>query len=205
MTSHSSQSYTLKTSSTRPTPCAPSTATVRTLCVATVISRPRARARFLVLLCRRRRLSALPRRLRLRAKNFLLSVTFSIFPFTLSPFLPCILSSRPGFSRPTPHRPVHLPSPRIWCLLTGSSPSSRFPRRYASFGVMAVGTNGLTCEFNWQCTADANDYGVMITARLDSLPSPYLLPRLGPPRPGGSRGVCRGLVGNLEHLLVRKS
>ena len=35
MTSHPSQSYTLKTSSTRPAPCVPSTAIVRTLCVAT--------------------------------------------------------------------------------------------------------------------------------------------------------------------------
>ena len=129
MTSHPSRSYTLKTSSARPTPCVPSTAIVRTLCVAITISRPRVRARFLLLLCRRRHLSALPRRLRLRAKIFLLSATFSFFPPSLSPFLPCILFSRRGFGRPTPRRPVHLPSPgRIWCLLTGSSPS-RFPRR----------------------------------------------------------------------------
>ena len=130
MTSHPSRSYTLKTSSARPTPCVPSTAIVRTLCVATSISRPRARAQFLLFLCRRRRLSALPRRLRLRANFVLLSSTFPIFPLSLSPFLPCILFSRRGFRRPTPRRPVHLPSPRrIWCLLTGSSPSSRFPRR----------------------------------------------------------------------------
>ena len=185
MTSHPSRSYTLKTSSARPTPCVPSTAIVRTLCVATAVSRPRARARFLLLLCRRRRLSTLPRRLLLRANIFLLSTTFSVFPPSLSPFLPCILFSRRGFSRPTPRRPVHLPSPgRIWCLLTGSSPSSRFPRRcctvlYASFDVMAVGTNSLTCGFNWQCTADAIGYAVMITARLDSLPSPQSLPRFG--------------------------
>ena len=38
MASHPSGSYTLKTSSARPTPCVPSTAIVRTLCVATVIS-----------------------------------------------------------------------------------------------------------------------------------------------------------------------
>ena len=178
MASHLSRLYTLKTPSARPTPCVPSTAIVRTLCVATVISRPRARARFFLLLCRRRRLSALPRRLRLRANIFLFSVTFSIFPLFLSPFLPYILFSRRGFSRLTPRRPVHLPSPgRIWCLLAGSSPSSRFPRRYASFGVMAVGTNGLTCEFNWQCIADAIGYAIMITARLDSLPSPHSLPR----------------------------
>ena len=130
MTSHPSRSYTLKTSSARPTPCVPSTAIVRTLCVATAISPPRVRARFLFLLCRRRRLSALTRRLRLRANIFLLSATFSFFSPSLSPFLPCILFSRRGFGRPTPRRPVHLPSPgRIWCLLAGSSPSSRSPRR----------------------------------------------------------------------------
>ena len=142
--------------------------------MATAIFRPRARARFLLLLYRWRRLSALPRRLRLRANIFLLSATFSIFPPSRSPFLPCILFSRRGFSRPTPRLPVHLPSPgRIWCLLTGSSPSSRFPRRcctvlyctllyctvlYASFDVIAVGTNNLTYGLNWQCTADAIDY-----------------------------------------------
>ena len=163
--------------------------------MATAISRPRARARFLLLLCRRRRLSALPRRLRLRAKRFLLSATFSKFPSFHITFLPCILLSRRGFSRPTPRHPVHLRFPgRIWCLLTGSSPPSRFPRRYctvlyctvlyctvlyASFDVMAVGTNSLTYGFNWQCTADAIGYAVMITARLDSLPSPHSLPRFG--------------------------
>ena len=40
---------------------------------------------------------------------------------------------------------------------------------------MAVGTNSLTCGFNWQCTADAIGYAVMITARRDSLPSPQSL------------------------------
>ena len=149
MTSHPSRSYTLKTSSVRPTPCFPSTAIVRTLFVATVIYRPRARARFLLSRCCRRRRSALPRRLRLCAKNFLLFVTSSIISLSLSPFLPFVLVSRRGFSHPTPCHPSHLPSPeRIWCLLTGSSPPSRFPRRYASFGAMTVGTNGLTCRFN---------------------------------------------------------
>ena len=134
--SHPSRSYTLKTSSARPTPYVPSTAIVRTLYGATAISRPRARARFLLLLRWRRRLSALPRRRRLRAKIFQnVSPFCDFFNFrpSLSPFLPCILFSRRGFSRPTPRRPVHLPSPgRIWCLLTGSSPSSRFPRRYCT-------------------------------------------------------------------------
>ena len=128
LTSHSSRSYTLKTSSARPTPCFPSTAIVRTLCAATVISRPRARARFPLSRCRRRRRSALPRRLRLRARNCLLFVTSSFIFLSLSPLLPFVLVSRRGFSRPTPRRPSHLPSPeRIWCLLKGSSPLSRFP------------------------------------------------------------------------------
>ena len=136
---HPSRSYTLKTSSARPILYDPSTTIVRTLCVATVISRPRARARFPLSLCHRRRRSALPRRLRLRANNFLLFVTFYFILFSLSRFLPFILVSRRGFSRPTPRRPTHLPSPgRIWCLLTGSSPPSRFPRWYASCCAMTV-------------------------------------------------------------------
>ena len=81
MSSHPSRLYTLITTSARSTHCVPSTTTVRTLCVATVISRPRARVRFLDLLCRRRSRPALPCRLRLRANNFLLFVTFQLFPF----------------------------------------------------------------------------------------------------------------------------
>ena len=144
-----------------PDSCVPSTAIVRTLCVAMVISHLRARARFLVSLCRRRRRFALSRRLRLHAKNFLLSVTVSLIPLSLSLFLSSILVSRCEFSRPTPHCPAYIPfSGRIWCLLTGSYPPSRFPRWYASFGAMTVGTNGLTCGFDWQCTADAMGYVV---------------------------------------------
>ena len=188
MTSHPSRSYTLKTSSARPPPYVSSTAIVRTLCVATLMSRPRARARFLVSLCRRSHRSALPRRLRLRANNFLFSVTFSIIPLSLSPLLPCILVLRRGFSHPTLCRPAHLPfTARIWCVLSGSSPPCHFPRWYASFGVMALNTNALTYGFHWQCTTDAIGYAVMVTARLGSLPSPYFH-GLGPPRTGGSRG-----------------
>ena len=80
MTSHPSRSYTLKTSSARPIPCVPSAAIVRTLCVANVISCPRARARLLALLCLRRRRFALPRRLCFRANNFLLLIPFFYFP-----------------------------------------------------------------------------------------------------------------------------
>ena len=108
-------------------------------------------------------------------------------PF-LSPLLPCILVSRRGFHHPTPRRPAHLLLPeRIWCLLTGSSPPCRFPRRYASFGAMTLGTNGLTCGFNWQCTAEAIVYAVMVAARLKSLSCPHFH-GLNPPRPRGSRG-----------------
>ena len=99
-------------------------------------------------------------RLQMRAKifqNVSPFCDFFNFPPSLSPFMPCILFSRRGFSRPTPRRLVHLPSPgRTWCLLTGSSPTSRFPWRcwtvlyctvlyctvlYASFDAMAVGPN----------------------------------------------------------------
>ena len=31
---------------------------------------------------------------------------------------------------------------------------------YASFGVMTVGTDGLACAFNWQCTANDIGYAV---------------------------------------------
>ena len=124
----------------------------------------------------------MPRRLRLRADIFLLSVTFSIFLLSLSPFWSCIFSRR-GFSRPTPRRPTHLPSPeRIWCLLTGSSPSSRFPRRYASVGAVTVGTNGLTCGFKLQRTARRHRLRRwLVTTRLGSLPSPRFH-GLGPSR-----------------------
>ena len=181
MTSHPSRSYTLKISSARPTPCVPSTAIVPTLCVATMISRPRARAQFLISRCRRGRRSALPRRLRLRAKTFLLFVTSSLISLSLSPFLPLVLVSRRGFSCPTPRRLSHLPSPeQIWCLLTGSSPSSPW------------------CQDRWykrsdlwiQLTVHRQRHRLcrqLITARLDSLPSPHFH-GLGPPWPGRQPG-----------------
>ena len=68
---------------------------------------------------------------------------------------------------------------------------SCFPRRYVSFGVMAVGTNGLTCGFNWQFTADAIGYAVMITAILDSLPSRHSLPRFGSTTVGRQPGRAK--------------
>ena len=89
MTSHPSRSYTLETSSACPTACVPSTTIVRTLCVSTLIFHRRARARFLVLLCRRRRRSALPCRLGLCANIFVFSVTFSIYLLSSSPLSRC--------------------------------------------------------------------------------------------------------------------
>ena len=186
--------------------------------MATAISRPRARARFLLLLCWRRRLSALSRRRRLRAKFYQDVSPCDFFNFgpSPSPLLPCNLFSRRGFSRPTPRCPVHLPSPgRIWCLLAGSSPSSRFPRRYctvllyctvlyASFDVMVVGTKSPTCGFNCQCTADAIGYVVMITARRDSLPYSQSFPRFGSTpagrQPGSSRVPGKYTLSQLSQL-----
>ena len=183
---HPSRSYTLKTSSVRPTPCIPSTAIVRTLCVATAISRPRVRARFLLLLCLRRRLSAPLRRRRLRAEIFLLSTAFSIFllPYPRS----CLVFCSRDVGSAVPPRVA----PSIFRLRGESGAYSQAPLLpptfrggavlyctvlYASFDVMAVGTNSLTCGSNWQCTADVIGYAVMITARLDSLPSLQSLPR----------------------------
>ena len=108
MTSNPTKSiYTHKTPSACPTPCVPSTGIVRRLCVATVISCVRARD---LLLLRRRRRSALPCRLRLRAKHFLISINFPINLLSLSSFLALNLVLRREFSRPTPRRPLHLPT-----------------------------------------------------------------------------------------------
>ena len=63
--------------------------------------------------------------------------TFSIIPLSLFLFLPLNLSSRRRFSHLTPRYPASLPFPeRIWCLLAGFSPFSRFLLRYASVGAM---------------------------------------------------------------------
>ena len=119
MTSYPSQSSKLHTLSVHPTPCVPSTAIVLILCVVTVISCLRVCALFFVSLCRRRCRPALPRRLRLRATNFLLFVIYSLIPLSLSPFLPCYLVSQREFSRPAARRVTYLSfSERIWCFIT---------------------------------------------------------------------------------------
>ena len=190
--SHPSRSYTLKTSSARPTPCVPSTAIVRTLCVATAISCLRARARFL--LCSVVGGASL---LYLAAvvcapkfpKLFLLSATFSIsllpYPRSCLDFVLAtwVQPSHPASPRPSSvsgsnlvltHRPLSslpLSAAVLYCTVLYCTVL------YASFDVTAVGTNSLTCGFNWQCTANVIGYAVMITARLDSLPSPQSLPR----------------------------
>ena len=86
MTSHPSRPYTLKPSSARPTPSVPSTAVVRTLCAATVISPLGARALLIYSL------------LRSYARGAALTLLASPPPFaylsfpntisSLSPFLP---------------------------------------------------------------------------------------------------------------------
>ena len=80
-------------------------------------------------------------------------VTSSISPLSLSPFLPYILLSRRGFNGPTPRRPIHLPSPgQIWCLLTGSSPPSCFPRRYCT--VLYCTVRQFWCHGRWYERSD---------------------------------------------------
>ena len=189
ITSHPSRSYTLKTSSARLTPCFPSTTIVRTLCAATVISRPRARARFFLSRCRRRLRSALPRRLRLRAKNVLLFMTYYLISLSLSPFLPFVLDlttwvqpSRPasplsssvsGANLVLTHRPIFsLPLsamvPQFWC-------HDRWYDRSDLWIQLTVHR-----QRHRLCRE-------LITAHLDSLPSHHFH-GLGPPRPGRQPG-----------------
>ena len=88
MVSHPGRSYTLRTSIARPTPYALSTAIVRTLCLATVISRPSARNRILFALCRTGRRSALPRRLLVCAQRVFSFYDFFNYPPFAFPYLP---------------------------------------------------------------------------------------------------------------------
>ena len=85
-------------SSAPPNPCVPFTAIVRTLSVITIISRLRVRVRFLVALYSMMHRSALPRRFRLHATNFLLFMTFPVILISLLSFLSLDLVSRCGFS-----------------------------------------------------------------------------------------------------------
>ena len=145
--------YTSRTSAALPMPCFPSTAIVRTLWVAMTSSLLRARSRSL-LACRlaARRL-VLPLLLFFLAHNFFLLIFFctktSVLQF-LPPFAPEFFVSRGGFGFPSPRRLAHLTRPsRVWCLLTGASPSSRFPRRCCrSLFAFTVGTNGLARGFS---------------------------------------------------------
>ena len=145
ITSHPSFPEADITSHALPTPCFPSTAIIHTLCEAScrlVLARL-----ISACFCARRR-SILPRRLFLRARNFLCLVifsTYSFFPFPLFPFSPDLLVSRARFSPAGPRRPTFSPClVQILCLLTVSTPSLlRFPRRLPIFSyTLAVGMNG---------------------------------------------------------------
>ena len=60
---------------------------------------------------------------------------------SLSPFAPENLVARDGFSRPVPRQPAHSSHPgSVWCLLTGSFPSSRFHRPRPSIPSIAIGS-----------------------------------------------------------------
>ena len=148
--------YTSRISAALPTPCFPSTAIVRTLWVAMTSSLLRARSRSL-LACRRaaRRLVLLLLLFFLAHNFFLLRILCtktSVLQFLqlLPPFAPEFLVSRGGFGFPSPRRLAHLTRPsRVWCLLTGASPSSRFPRRCcSSLFAFTVGINGLARGFS---------------------------------------------------------
>ena len=175
--------YSPSTSAALPTPCFPSIAIVRTLCVATVISLFRARSRSRSRSDIALRPAALRAGLSLRrfflAFSFLRLVIFFRtkigrvpFPLGLSPFAPDELFSRGGFGIPLlPRRPIRLPFPgRIWCLLAGASLSLRFPRRCCLLA-MAVGTDGSGRRLNKVCIV--NTIGVLLlTCLLYTSPSP---------------------------------
>ena len=189
MTSRPSRSYTLRPSSARPTPCVPSTAIVRALCVATVTSRPLARIRLLALLCRRRRRSALPRRLRFRANNFLLFVTFFFSPFpcprscltfwfcgvgSAVPPRVVLPSSVSGANLVLTHRllsslPLSAAVRLFWC-------HNRWYERSDSWIQLAVHR-----RCHWLCCYDHSTPGLLTVSSLTST-------GWGPARQGGSRG-----------------
>ena len=157
--------YSPSTSAVLPTPCSPSIAIVRTLCVATVISlflaRSQLRSRSDIALRRAALRAGLSLRRFFLAFSFLRSVIFFrtkigrvSFSLGLSPFAPEMLFSRGGFGIPLPCRPIRLPFPdRIWCLLAGASLSLRFPRRWCLFA-MAVGMDGSGRRLNNACTVN---------------------------------------------------
>ena len=154
--SHPGGSYTLRTSIARPTPYALSTAIVRTLCLATVISRPSARNRILFALCRTGRRSALPRRLCVCAQRVSSFYDFSNYPPFPFPYLPLDWSRGVG-SAVSPRV-----APPIFHPRSKSGDQSRAPllpslsvlARHECVGDMAFGTNSLACGFNWKCTAN---------------------------------------------------
>ena len=78
-------------------------------------------------------------------------------------------SSRPK-PYPAPPRPSSVPGANL--VLTNrflsSLPLSAAVRQ---FGAMTVGTNGLACGFNWQCTAYDIEYAASWSQHVDFLPS----------------------------------
>ena len=150
-----------------------------------MISRPRARTRFLLSRCRRRRRSALPRHLSLCTKTFLLFVTLYLISISLSPFLPFILGPATCVQPSHPASPLPSSVSGVNLVLTHKLLSS-LP---LSAAVRQFWCHGRCCERSdlWiQLTVHRQRHRLcrkLVTARLDSLPSPHFH-SLGPPRPG---------------------
>ena len=117
-----------------------------------------------------------------RISSFLRLFILSSFPCPQS----CLVIWSRNVGSVVPPRRLPFPG-RIWCLFAGSSPPSRFPRRYQ-----------VLCHDRWYERSDSLIelavyrqrqlvYCYLVTTRLDYLPSPYFH-GLGSPRPGGSRG-----------------
>ena len=104
-------------------------------------------------------------------------------------------------SHPASPRPSSVPGAnlvlthRLFSSLPLSAAISYHIISYASFGVMTVGTNGLACRFNWQCTA--NDIGCVVSWSKHAW-TPYRLLTstvwVHPGREAASRPYCTTVI-----------
>ena len=102
-------------------------------------------------------------------------ISFSLRNLTARVFLYFGLATWIQPSHPASPHPSSVPGANLTLAhgLLSSLPLSAAV--HAGFGAMTIGTNGLACGFNWQCTA--NDIGYAVSwpqHALDSLPSPHL-------------------------------
>ena len=108
--------------------------------------------------------------------------------FFLSPFAPENLVAQDGFGLSVPRQLPYSPQPRlsglVWCLLTGCSRSSRFPRRRSSIPSTqlrtdcvhsreSVGTSLSCCSSNERCLfMKSHDYFLCSPLLVYSYPTP---------------------------------